>query len=153
MLQTPRPEAPGVAVGINEDLIATLVDRFYAEVRRDDVLGPVFESRIKDWDEHLDKLQAFWSSVVLMSGRYKGRPMPVHAAIAEITDAHFERWLALFAQTAQVVCPPGAAALFIGRSQRIAESLRMGIALSRGDESVLYAAAGSTARRLPARPE
>ncbi|MBS0234695.1 MAG: group III truncated hemoglobin [Proteobacteria bacterium] len=137
MLQRPRPEAPGVAAGIDEELIGTLVDRFYAAVRRDEILGPVFESRIADWDAHLAKLRDFWSSVVLMTGRYKGRPMPVHAAIAEITDAHFERWLALFAETARAVCPPAAAALFIDRSRRIAESLKMGIALSRGDASVL----------------
>ncbi len=137
MLQRPRPEAPGIAAGIDEKLIGTLVDRFYAAVRRDEILGPVFESRIADWDEHLAKLRDFWSSVVLMTGRYKGRPMPVHAAIAEITDTHFERWLALFAETARAVCPPAAAALFIDRSRRIAESLKMGIALSRGDDSVL----------------
>jgi hemoglobin len=92
----------------------------------------VFDSRIDNWDEHLTKLRAFWSSVVLMTGRYKGQPMPVHAAISEITDAHFERWLSLFAETAKAVCPPEAAALFIDRSRRIAQSLSLGIAASRG---------------------
>ncbi len=76
----------------------------------DEILGPVFGKRVEDWDEHLTKLKAFWSSVVLMTGRWEGRPMPVHAAITEISDAHFERWLALFAETAGTVCPPAAAA-------------------------------------------
>jgi hemoglobin len=67
-----------------------------------------------------------------MTGRYKGQPMPVHIAISEITDKHFERWLALFAETAKVVCPPDAAALFVDRSRRIADSLRLGIAASKG---------------------
>lgn len=132
MSYQPHPKAPGLAAGIDETLIAELVDRFYAEVRRDELLGPVFNTRIDNWDEHLTKLRAFWSSVVLLTGRYKGQPMPVHAAIGEITDAHFERWLALFADTAKAVCPPQAAALFIDRSQRIAQSLRLGIAASRG---------------------
>jgi hemoglobin len=132
MLYQPHPKAPGLAAGIDEALIGELVDQFYAKVRKDDILGPVFEARIDNWDEHLIKLRAFWSSVVLMTGRYKGQPMPVHAAISEITDAHFERWLSLFAETAKTVCPPDAAALFIDRSRRIAQSLSLGIAASRG---------------------
>jgi hemoglobin len=132
MLHQPHPKAPGLVAGIDEAMIAELVDRFYARVREDELIGPVFEARIEDWDEHLVKLRAFWSSVVLMTGRYKGQPMPVHAAIFEITDAHFERWLSLFADTAKKVCPPAAAALFVDRSQRIAQSLRLGIAASRG---------------------
>jgi hemoglobin len=132
MLYQPHPKAPGLAAGIDEAMIGELVDRFYAKVREDDILGPVFDSRIDNWDEHLTKLRAFWSSVVLITGRYKGQPMPVHAAISEITDAHFERWLSLFAETAEAVCPPDAAALFIDRSRRIAQSLSLGIAASRG---------------------
>jgi hemoglobin len=132
MLYQPHPKAPGLAAGIDEAMIGELVDQFYAKVRQDDILGPVFESRIDNWDEHLTKLRAFWSSVVLMTGRYKGQPMPVHAAISEITDAHFERWLSLFAETAKAVCPAEAAALFIDRSRRIAQSLSLGIAASRG---------------------
>lgn len=128
----PHPKAPGLEAGIDEAMIAMLVDRFYDAVRRDEVLGPVFNARVDDWPEHLIKLRAFWSSVVLMTGRYKGRPMPVHAAIEEITPAHFVRWLALFAETAEKVCPPPAAALFVDRSRRIAESLQLGIAASRG---------------------
>jgi hemoglobin len=139
MFPTSRAKAPGFAVGIDEKLIGDLVDRFYAAVRKDAILGPVFEARVANWDEHLTKLRAFWSSVVLMSGTYKGRPMPVHAAIAEISDVHFARWLELFAETARKVCPPPAAELFIDRSQRIAQSLQMGISLSRGDYSVLHA--------------
>jgi hemoglobin len=128
----PHPKAPGLSVGIDETMVADLVNRFYAEVRQDELLGPIFNTRIEDWDEHLAKLCAFWSSVVLMTGRYKGQPMPAHIAIAEISDQHFMRWLELFAETANVVCPPEAAALFVDRSQRIAQSLRLGIAASKG---------------------
>lgn len=126
-----HPKAPGLAVDITEPMIGVLVDAFYAKVRADAVLGPVFNARIADWSEHLAKLKDFWSSIALMSGRYKGRPMPVHAAIAEISDAHFARWLALFAETAREVCPPAAAALFVDRAERIAASLKLGIALHR----------------------
>ncbi|HEY8194906.1 MAG TPA: group III truncated hemoglobin [Hyphomicrobium sp.] len=132
MRYEPHPKAPGLDVGIDEAMIGELVDRFYDAVRRDEILGPVFNARVENWDDHLTKLRAFWSSVVLMTGRYKGRPMPVHAAISEISDAHFERWLSLFAETAKIVCPPAAAALFVDKSLRIGDSLRLGIAASRG---------------------
>jgi hemoglobin len=126
-----HPKAPGTALNITEPMIRQLVDAFYAKVRADAVLGPVFEAKIHDWDEHLAKLSDFWSSIVLMSGRYKGRPMPVHAAIPEISDEHFARWLKLFGETATDVCPPQAAHLFNDRAARIAESLKSGIAIMR----------------------
>ena len=102
-----HPKAPGPTVGVTEPMIRGLVDAFNAKVRADAVLGPVFNARIHDWDEHLAKLTDFWSSIVMMSGRYKGRPLPVHAA-PEISDAHFGRWLALFAETpAETTAAPG----------------------------------------------
>ncbi|WP_245280034.1 hypothetical protein [Hyphomicrobium sp. 99] len=68
--------------------------------------------------------------------------MPIHAAINEINDEHFERWLDLFGKTARAVCPPAAASFFIERAKRVAESLRLGISLHRGDDSVLRVVAG-----------
>lgn len=133
MQHAPHPKAPGLVAGITEPMIRELVHRFYTEVRRDPLLGPVFEPRVHNWPEHLDKLCAFWSSVVLMTGRYKGRPMPAHIAISEISRTHFEQWLALFRATAKAVCPPQAAELFIDRAERIAESLHLGISIHRGE--------------------
>jgi hemoglobin len=126
-----HPKAPGTAVDITEPMIRKLVETFYAKIREDGELGPIFNSAVEDWDAHYDKLCAFWSSVVLMSGRYKGRPMPAHAALPGISDEHFVRWLVLFGETASVACPAEAAHLFIDRAKRIAESLKIGIALHR----------------------
>lgn len=133
MSRDPHPKAPGTAVGITEAMIETLVRTFYARVRIDPMLGPIFNNTIKDWDAHLDKFCAFWSSVTLMTGRYKGTPMKAHAELPEIASAHFDRWLALFQATAIKTCPPQAAAVFVDRANRIAESLQLGIALHRGD--------------------
>ena len=112
--------------------IRLLVHTFYARVRVDPLLGPIFNRAILDWDAHLDKLCAFWSSVTLMTGRYKGTPMKAHAELPEITPAHFECWLALFQATAIKTCPPDAAEVFVERADRIANSLQLGIALHRG---------------------
>jgi hemoglobin len=130
MLQ-PHPKSPGIEVGITAAMIRQLVDGFYAHVRLDAELGPVFAAHVQDWGEHLDKMCAFWSSVTLMTGAYKGRPMEVHARLPEISDALFLRWLQLFRRAAREFCPPEAAALFIDRAERIADSLKLGIAIHR----------------------
>ena len=124
----PRPLRRPVHPGIDEAMIERLVRHFYAEVRRDPALGPVFDRVIPaDWEPHLKTMMAFWSSVMLMSGRYKGQPMPKHIALTDVRPMHFARWLALFEQSARAVCPADIAALFVDRAQRIAQSLQLGM--------------------------
>ncbi len=117
--------------GIDEAMIQRLVHGFYTQVRADEVLGPVFAERITDWGPHLDRMCAFWSSVALLTGTYHGRPMQAHQSLP-VDAAHFDRWLALFVQAAEELCPPAAAELFIDRAKRIAESLELGIAMTNG---------------------
>lgn len=70
-----RPDHPD----IDEALIERLVNAFYARVRRDPRLGPIFEQNLSaDWPTHLGRMCRFWSSVILKTGRYKGRPVPAH---------------------------------------------------------------------------
>lgn len=113
--------------GIDEAMIEQLVHGFYARVRADAVLGPIFEARIRDWEPHLAQMCAFWSSVALMTGRYHGTPMARHLPLP-VDAAHFDRWLELFEATASEICPPVAAAHFVERARRIASSLELGIA-------------------------
>ena len=113
--------------GIDEAMIARLVDGFYDRVRIDPLIGPVFNDRIQDWAPHLEQMRLFWSSVALMSGVYHGRPMPKHLPLP-VDARHFDRWLELFEATALELCPPEAAMHFIERARRIAESLELGIA-------------------------
>jgi hemoglobin len=117
--------------GLDEDMIRRLVHMFYDRIRADEVLGPIFASRIADWGPHLERMCAFWSSVTLMTGRYHGRPMQAHAPLP-IDASHFDRWLGLFAQTARDVCSAAAADYFVERARMIAESLELGIGTHRG---------------------
>jgi hemoglobin len=117
--------------GIDEALIGRLVRAFYGKVREDTLLGPVFAARISDWEPHLQRMCAFWSSVALMSGRYHGRPMEKHLPLP-VDARHFDRWLALFEQTARELCTPAAAAHFVEKARQIAESLETGMAAERG---------------------
>ena len=126
--------AAGVSArtGIDEAMIERLVYTFYSRVRVDEALGPIFAERISDWPPHLERMCAFWSSVILMSGRYHGRPMPAHANLP-ISGSDFDRWLAIFEKTAREICPPAAAELFIGKARLIAHSLELGVANFRGE--------------------
>lgn len=114
------------ATGLNEAVLQALVHRFYARVRADAALGPIFASRIADWEPHLERMVAFWSSVALMTGRYHGRPVPAHVGLP-VGSAHFARWLALFEETARETCPPEGAAHLIERAERIARSLQLAV--------------------------
>ncbi|KQW18355.1 preprotein translocase subunit TatC [Afipia sp. Root123D2] len=124
-------QAIQLETGIDEPMIDQLVRGFYARVRDDDLIGPIFEARITDWEPHLQRMCAFWSSVALMSGRYHGQPMQKHLPLP-VDGGHFDRWLALFEATARELCPPKAAVHFIERAHRIAESLELGIAGAHG---------------------
>jgi hemoglobin len=117
--------------GITESMIERLVHSFYAKVRADAMLAPIFEARIGDWGPHLEQMCSFWSSVVLMSGRYHGTPMVKHLPLPVDAD-HFDRWLALFETSAREICPPEAGAHFVERARRIAASLELGIAGGQG---------------------
>jgi hemoglobin len=132
-MNTQSRVGPGVAAGVTEQMIHELVHGFYAKIRRDPALGPIFNRVVGDWDEHLAKMCDFWSSVLLMTGRFKGTPMAAHARIPDIRPTHFARWLHVFQQAAAEVCPPEAAALFVAKSEMIAQSLQLGIAASRGE--------------------
>ncbi|MCK9542023.1 MAG: group III truncated hemoglobin [Novosphingobium sp.] len=111
---------------LNDEGLEQLVDAFYARVRADTELGPIFNDAIHDWPEHLGKLSAFWSSVMLTSGRYKGQPVPAHVKHgSRITPELFDRWLALWARTTDELMAPQAAAALQAKAARIAESLQL----------------------------
>ena len=113
---------------ITEAEIATLIPRFYQRVRADALIGPVFAGAIDNWPPHLEKLMAFWSSVMLTSGRYKGNPMAAHMKhLAIITPPMFDRWLALWAQVTAETLPAGLAAELQAKAERIAQSLKLAL--------------------------
>ena len=113
---------------MTDDDLQRLVDAFYAKVRADALLGPVFGAAVADWSEHLEKLGAFWSSVMRTTGRYKGSPMGAHLRhAAAIQPEMFDHWLALWRETAAEELAPEDAAAVIGKAERIAESLKLAL--------------------------
>ncbi|WP_297323149.1 group III truncated hemoglobin [uncultured Bartonella sp.] len=112
-------------IAINEAVIETVVRTFYDRVRQDAILGPIFESHIVDWEPHLQNMFAFWSSVMLHTNRYNGRPMPKHVVLP-IDATHFQRWLLIFQTTVSELCLEEDASLFMKKARQIAHSLEMG---------------------------
>jgi hemoglobin len=112
------------AAQLNEQSIASLVDRFYARVREDALLGPVFNSAIGDnWPGHLATLTDFWTSILLASGRYKGNPMMAHLAIPQMDQQHFNRWIELWRQTTSEVFGPEISAALVAKASTMGERL------------------------------
>jgi hemoglobin len=111
----------------SEDEIHALVHGFYTKVRADGELGPIFNGAIADWDPHLEKMCAFWSSVMRMSGRYHGNPMAAHLRLNGVEPAHFGRWLSLFSATAHELFAHELACAFEERAKNIAHSLELGM--------------------------
>ena len=116
----------GPTEDITEDAIAALVDRFYASVRGDPELGPLFEGAVREWPGHLARLTDFWSSVMLGTGRYRGQPLQAHTRLP-IEPRMFTRWLQLWGQAAEASFAPVPAALFRAKAERIAQSLTHGL--------------------------
>ncbi|HZG45412.1 MAG TPA: group III truncated hemoglobin [Allosphingosinicella sp.] len=113
---------------MTEGQIERLVDLFYARVREDATIGPLFNQAVDDWPEHLTRLRAFWSSVMLTTGRYKGSPIAAHLRhAATIEPAMFDRWLELWRQTARELLSPADADAVIAKAERIAESLKLAL--------------------------
>jgi len=113
---------------VTEDNIRQLVDRFYVKIRSDPELAPIFLRVIPgDWQPHLNKMYAFWSSVMLTSGRYKGNPVTKHLAVEGIKFELFERWLRLFDETCGELFDERLAAEFRAKAARIADSLKLAL--------------------------
>lgn len=122
---------------IDDTSLAALLVEFYAKVRLDPLLGPVFHAMVGEeddaWAPHLRRVHDFWSSVTMGTGRYGGRPMQVHAAIPGLDGAHFQRWLSLFGETVGRLFTAPAAAFLCEKADRMGEALQQGITLARGD--------------------
>lgn len=113
---------------VSEDNIRQLVDAFYVKVRADPELGPVFATAIPgDWQPHLEKMYAFWSSVMLTSGRYKGNPVVKHFAVAGMKFDLFAVWLKLFGETCDDMFDDTVSTVFREKANRIAESLKLAL--------------------------
>jgi len=83
--------------------IEILVDAFYDKVRKDQVIGYLFnEVAQTDWSHHLPKMYDFWEVILFGTGSFKGNPMLVHKQLHDkstMNATQFEHWVLLFTAT------------------------------------------------------
>ena len=91
--------------------IQRLVETFYSKIRKDKLLGPIFNAQIKDemWPEHIIKLTDFWESNLFGVRKFKGSPTMKHLKVDEnldykIDQMHFGKWLQLWVETVNELC-------------------------------------------------
>ena len=113
----------GADGAVSEEAVADLVTRFYARVRADERLGPMFTAVVQDWDRHLQVMRDFWSAVLRRSTRYNGCFMSPHFGLP-IEGGDFERWLTLFRLSAHEALPSEAAARAVSVAEAISDHLR-----------------------------
>ncbi|MES3014228.1 MAG: group III truncated hemoglobin [Pseudomonadota bacterium] len=120
----------------DEPEVTRLVHGFYARVRQDATLGPFFDAHVADWDHHLAKMVDFWSSTLRGTARYRGTPMPKHAALPGLDAGMFEHWLRLFRETTLTLDNPGLRERADDLAARIAQSLWYGYQITRAPDRI-----------------
>ncbi|MEP2722568.1 group III truncated hemoglobin [Roseibium sp.] len=124
--------AAAADIGVDDKFIDHFVEAFYAKIREDALLGPIFAERIADWPSHLSRMKAFWRSVLHNSGEFSGNPMLKHLAIPGLELRHFALWLDLFYETLRDAEDHHAATELVGgRARMIADSLLTAITMRR----------------------
>ncbi|WP_221088266.1 group III truncated hemoglobin [Deinococcus aquaedulcis] len=120
-----RPASPLEAVG-GETAVRAVVGAFYRRAQADDLLGPVFAAQVQDWPAHLERVTAFWVTMLGGSGAggppWRGNLNTAHAGLG-VRAAHLARWLALWQATAHDLLPPPAAELLSQRAQAMGARL------------------------------
>ena len=112
---------------LNRALIETLVPAFYAAVRADAVLGPIFAEHVTDWPEHEARIGRFWRNAIQRERVYDGSPMLAHRDAGDVRAEHFPVWLALFDAVLARTLPADAAAAWSAMAHRIGRALSMGV--------------------------
>ncbi len=90
----------------NRKDINLLVVSFYNAVRKNELLGPIFNSHLAadQWPAHLEKLTDFWVTALLGDVCFKGSPSKAHLKVDKnlkhtMSQLHFEKWLEIWFTT------------------------------------------------------
>lgn len=84
--------------------IKELVTRFYATIKKDELLGPIFLQMLPTdeiWASHLEKLTDFWKTNLFHVIKFEGNPMEAHQRTDKksefsITQDHYYHWLMIW---------------------------------------------------------
>lgn len=107
--------------------IERVVARFYAAVRADATLGPVFAVHVTDWPAHEARVADFWANTILHERRYDGTPVEAHVRAGNVRPGMFSVWLALFDTVLRAELAPRQAAAWSALAHRIGRSMRAAV--------------------------
>ncbi len=116
----------------NRDDVQLLVETFYGKIRKDKVLGPIFNTIISDWESHLELLTDFWETQLFLKRKYYGNPVTAHQEVDDkmghsITSEHFGLWLNLWFATIDELFEGDTAWIAKNRAQKMSTMLFMQI--------------------------
>jgi hemoglobin len=104
--------------------IERLINRFYEQVRSDDLIGFLFNDVAQvNWEKHLPRMYDFWEQIIFQSNTYTGNPMQPHLMLhhqSPLAKDHFDRWLKLFFETVDELYEGPVAEFTKQRAQSIA---------------------------------
>jgi hemoglobin len=103
--------------------VERLLRHFYADVRQHSLIGPIFNSKIENWPEHIEKIARFWTQVAGGPARYTGG-MPIKHMPLGLREEHFAAWLGLWEINCRQWLTPECAQEMIAQAQQIAVRLR-----------------------------
>lgn len=113
---------------VTDESINVLIHAFYAKVRHDPQLGPIFNQSIgNNWDAHMSKMCDFWNTAMRISRRYTGDMLTAHRRVSGLRPPLFEQWLALFEATVAENFTAEAAAALCDRARKTAYNLRLAL--------------------------
>lgn len=103
--------------------IELLINSFYEKVKKDEIIGVIFNEVVQDWEHHIPIIVDFWDSVLLNADLYHKNAMEPHFVINKIfplRQQHFDRWLKLFNETTDEYFEGSIAALAKTRARGVA---------------------------------
>ena len=118
---------PPPRIDLTPEQITGVVAVFYARIRKEPTLGPVFAEKVEDWPSHEAKIAAFWRNAILHERDYSGNPMRVHMQAGNVKPTHFTVWLTLFDTVLAEQLPEGIAAGWSALAHRIGAGLQLGL--------------------------
>lgn len=103
--------------------ILAFIRPFYMDVRQHDILGPIFNSHIKDWEAHLAKITEFWAVQTGGPSQYRGGFAGAHMRLG-LQPEFFEHWLALWDFNCQRQLTPDLARYMSALAHELARRLK-----------------------------
>ncbi|AFL82430.1 truncated hemoglobin [Aequorivita sublithincola DSM 14238] len=118
--------------------VSLLVRTFYSKVRKDDLLGPIFNGIITDWETHLELLTDFWETNLFFARKYFGNPMHAHIEVDKkvggtINELHFGTWINLWHETINELFEGETAEIAKNRARNMGTFIHLNVFNARGE--------------------